>query len=175
LFECTSVEQVAGDVVEPYTLAQVIEWLSFALQFFVRVKAVARANRCSAGLWLVVLTMSTNNLRPFGGWRKNKREIPYSSRHPKHGECRFLGPNSIKKSQKLLQTVARPISSSAREAAADGMRKSGTPDWNVHAVSELLAYFATGAVATVTDTVPRLLGRPATSFEQFVKDHREVA
>ena len=54
------------------------------------------------------------------------------------------------------------------------MRKSGMPDWNVHAVSELLAYFATGAVATVTDTVPRLLGRPATSFEQFVKDHREA-
>jgi Predicted nucleoside-diphosphate-sugar epimerases len=66
-----------------------------------------------------------------------------------------------------IQYVDVPIS-----AAADGMRKSGMPDWNVHAVSELLAYFATGAVATVTDTVPRLLGRPATSFEQFVKDHR---
>ena len=68
-----------------------------------------------------------------------------------------------------IQYVDVPIS-----AAADGMRKSGMPDWNVHAVSELLAYFATGAVATVTDTVPRLLGRPATSFEQFVKDHREA-
>ena len=66
-----------------------------------------------------------------------------------------------------IQYVDVPIS-----AAADGMRKSGMPDWNVHAVSELLAYFATGAVATVTDTVPRLLGRSATSFEQFVKDHR---
>ena len=68
-----------------------------------------------------------------------------------------------------IQYVDVPIS-----AAADGMRKSGMPDWNVHAVSELLAYFATGAVATVTDSVPRLLGRPATSFEQFVKDHREA-
>lgn len=68
-----------------------------------------------------------------------------------------------------IQYVDVPIS-----AAADEMRKSGMPDWNVHAVSELLAYFATGAVATVTDTVPRLLGRPATSFEQFVKDHREA-
>jgi uncharacterized protein YbjT (DUF2867 family) len=68
-----------------------------------------------------------------------------------------------------IQYVDVPIS-----AAADGMRKSGMPDWNVHAVSDLLAYFATGAAATVTDTVPRLLGRPATSFEQFVKDHRAV-
>jgi hypothetical protein len=45
-------------------------------------------------------------------------------------------------------------------------------DWNVHAVSDLLAYFATDAAATVADTVPRLLGRPAISFEQFVKDYR---
>ena len=66
-----------------------------------------------------------------------------------------------------IQYVDVPIS-----AAADGMRNSGMPDWNVRAVSDLLAYFATGAAATVTDTVPRLLGRPATSFEQFVKDHR---
>jgi uncharacterized protein YbjT (DUF2867 family) len=66
-----------------------------------------------------------------------------------------------------IQYVDVPIS-----AAADGMRKSGMPDWNVQAVSDLLAYFATGAAATVTDTVARLLGRPATSFEQFVKDHR---
>jgi len=66
-----------------------------------------------------------------------------------------------------IQYVDVPIS-----AAADGMRKSGMPDWNVQAVSDLLAYFATGAAATVTDIVPRLLGRPATSFEQFVKDHR---
>jgi hypothetical protein len=57
-------------------------------------------------------------------------------------------------------------------AAADGMRKSGMPEWNVRAVGELLGYFASGAAATVTDTVPRLLGRPAISFEQFVQDHR---
>jgi uncharacterized protein YbjT (DUF2867 family) len=68
-----------------------------------------------------------------------------------------------------IQYVDVPLS-----AAADGMRKSGTPDWNVRAVSDLLAYFASGAAAAVTDTVPRLLGRPAISFEQFVKDHREA-
>ena len=59
-------------------------------------------------------------------------------------------------------------------AAAEGMRKSGMPEWNVRAVTELLGYFATGAAATVTDTVPRLLGHPATSFEQFATDHRAV-
>jgi hypothetical protein len=54
------------------------------------------------------------------------------------------------------------------------MRKSGMPDWNVRAVSEFLAYFATGAAATVIDAVLCLLGRPAISFEHFVKDHREA-
>jgi len=57
-------------------------------------------------------------------------------------------------------------------AAADSMRTSGMPEWNVRAVSELLGHFASGAAATVTDTVPRLLGRSAISFEQFVKDNR---
>jgi uncharacterized protein YbjT (DUF2867 family) len=66
-----------------------------------------------------------------------------------------------------IQYVDVPLS-----AAADGMRKSGMPEWSIRAVSELLGYFASGAAATVTDTIPRLLGRPATSFEQFAKDHR---
>jgi hypothetical protein len=66
-----------------------------------------------------------------------------------------------------IQYVDVPIS-----AAAHGMRNSGMHDWNVRAVTDLLAYFATGAAATVTDTVPRLLGLPATSFEQFAKDYR---
>lgn len=66
-----------------------------------------------------------------------------------------------------IQYVDVPLS-----AAADSMRKSGMPEWNVRVVTELLAYFASGQAATVTDTAPRLLGRPAISFEQFVKDHR---
>ncbi len=57
-------------------------------------------------------------------------------------------------------------------AAADSMRQMGMRAWDVTALTDLYAYFASGAAATVTDTVPRLLGRPAISFEQFVKDHR---
>jgi len=68
-----------------------------------------------------------------------------------------------------IRHVNVPIS-----AAAEGMRKSGMPDWDVRLISDLLAYFATGAAATVTDTVPSLLGRRATSFEQFANDYRGV-
>jgi uncharacterized protein YbjT (DUF2867 family) len=66
-----------------------------------------------------------------------------------------------------IQYVNVPLS-----AAADGMRQSGMPEWDVGAVCDLLGYFATGAAASVTDTVPRLLGRQAISFAQFVNDHR---
>src|SRR5262245_56850320 len=66
-----------------------------------------------------------------------------------------------------IQYVDVPLST-----AADGMRKSGMPEWDIRAVTELLGYFASGAAATVTDTISRLLGRPAISFEQFVKDQR---
>ncbi len=57
-------------------------------------------------------------------------------------------------------------------AAEDGMRQSGMPEWNVRLVGDLLGYFASGAAATVTDTIPRLLERPPISFDQFAKDHR---
>jgi uncharacterized protein YbjT (DUF2867 family) len=59
-------------------------------------------------------------------------------------------------------------------AAADSMGKSGMPDWNVRAVSELLGYFASGAAAGVTDTVRLVLGRPAVSFEQFARDYQSA-
>jgi len=68
---------------------------------------------------------------------------------------------------RTIDYVGVPLS-----AAADGMRQSGMPEWNVRVVAELLDYFASGAAATVTDTVPRLLGRPAISFEKFAQDHR---
>jgi uncharacterized protein YbjT (DUF2867 family) len=66
-----------------------------------------------------------------------------------------------------IQYVDVPLS-----AAADGMRQSGMPEWDVAEVCDLLGYFATGAAANVADTVPRLLGRQAISFVQFVKDYR---
>ena len=66
-----------------------------------------------------------------------------------------------------IQYVDVPLS-----AAADEMRKLRIPEWDIRAVTELLGYFASGAAATVTDTIPRVLGHPAISFEQFVNDQR---
>jgi uncharacterized protein YbjT (DUF2867 family) len=89
----------------------------------------------------------------------------------------ITGPEALtfqQAAEKLTAALSRKIEyvDVPLSAAADGMRQAGVPEWNVRVVAELLGYFATGAAATVTDTVPRILGRPAISFEQFVKDHR---
>jgi uncharacterized protein YbjT (DUF2867 family) len=89
----------------------------------------------------------------------------------------ITGPEALtfhKAAEKLSSVLGREIQyvDVPLAAAADSMRKSGMPEWSVRAVSELLGYFASGAAATVTETVPRLLGRPAISFEQFAKDNR---
>jgi uncharacterized protein YbjT (DUF2867 family) len=91
----------------------------------------------------------------------------------------ITGPEALtfqQAAEKLSAVLGRKIQylDVPLSAAADGMRKSGMPEWNVRVVIELLGYFATGAAAAITDTVPRLLGRPAISFEQFAKDHRPV-
>jgi uncharacterized protein YbjT (DUF2867 family) len=91
--------------------------------------------------------------------------------------CVLTGPEALtfqEVAQKLSAVLGRKIDyvDVPLAAAADAMRKSGMPEWNVRAVSELLDYFASGAAAEVTDTVQHLLGRPAISFEQFASDHR---
>jgi len=87
----------------------------------------------------------------------------------------ITGPEALtfhQVAEKLSSVLARKIQyvDVPLSAAADGMRKSGMTEWDIRAVTELLGYFASGEAATVTDTIPRLLGRPAISFEQFVKD-----
>jgi len=89
----------------------------------------------------------------------------------------ITGPEALtfhQVAEKLSSVLGRKIDyvDVPPEAAADGMRQSGMPEWSVRAVTELLGYFASGAAATVTNTIPSLLGRPAISFEQFAKDHR---
>jgi uncharacterized protein YbjT (DUF2867 family) len=89
----------------------------------------------------------------------------------------ITGPEALtfqQVAEKLSSVLGRKIDyvDVPLSVAAEGMQQSGMPEWNVRVVSELLGYFASGAAATVTETVPRLLGGSAISFEQFVKDHR---
>lgn len=57
------------------------------------------------------------------------------------------------------------------DAARQAMLASGMPPWFVEAVLDLYAYMRTAPEAgQVTDNVPRTLGRPATSFAEFVRE-----
>lgn len=59
-------------------------------------------------------------------------------------------------------------------ATREAMLSSGAPTWNVDGLAELWALYETGAAAGVAPDVERLLGRPARSFDDFVRDHRSA-
>ena len=68
---------------------------------------------------------------------------------------------------RAIQYVDVPL-----QTTEDSMRKLHMPEWNVKALSDLYAYFATGGAATVTDTVQKLLGRAPITFAEFCRDNR---
>ncbi len=59
-------------------------------------------------------------------------------------------------------------------AVRESMLGSGVPEWNIDGLAELWAFYETGAAAGVSPDVERLLGRPARSFDDFVRDHQSV-
>jgi uncharacterized protein YbjT (DUF2867 family) len=88
----------------------------------------------------------------------------------------ITGPESLSfhdVAAKLSAVLGRPVRyvPVTPEAALESMLKSGTPEWNAHALADLYRAFATGPYARTTDTVERVLGRPAIPFEQFARDH----
>ena len=59
-------------------------------------------------------------------------------------------------------------------AAREGMVGAGIPDFYADALLELFAWYRTGAAAPVSDDVPRILGRPARSADEWARDHADV-
>lgn len=57
------------------------------------------------------------------------------------------------------------------DAARQSMLGAGMPEWYVNDLLILFDFYAKGYMAAVTDTVPRVTGRPATGVAQFAKDH----
>ena len=49
-----------------------------------------------------------------------------------------------------------------------------TNEWHLNAVCELFQEIADGQDLHITDSVQKLTGRPATSLEQFIRDHQAV-
>ncbi|WP_126446185.1 SDR family oxidoreductase [Sulfuricystis multivorans] len=91
----------------------------------------------------------------------------------------LTGPQALTNAEALAviaEHIGRPIQlvSISEEQAVEGMRQAGMPEPLVQAMSSLNRIIAAGWVAEVTDDVPRLLGRPATAWADFVAEHRHV-
>jgi uncharacterized protein YbjT (DUF2867 family) len=91
----------------------------------------------------------------------------------------ITGPESLSQSD-LAAAISKVLGKTIKhvdipaEAAESAMLQSGMPAWNARAVSELYAYFATGATALTTDTVATVLGRPPIRFDQFAREHADM-
>ena len=57
------------------------------------------------------------------------------------------------------------------EAAKEAMAAAGLPDWLPDFLDRLHARFRAGDFSDVTDTVERLTGSPATTIEEFAREH----
>jgi uncharacterized protein YbjT (DUF2867 family) len=55
-----------------------------------------------------------------------------------------------------------------------GLLASGQPEWQAAALLELNTYARQGHASVVTDTVPRLTGRPGRTLEEWFKDHADA-
>ncbi|RPE64508.1 uncharacterized protein YbjT (DUF2867 family) [Tibeticola sediminis] len=91
----------------------------------------------------------------------------------------LTGPQALTNAE-ALAVISREIGRTvtlvpiSEDQAMAGMRQAGMPEPLVQAMSSLNRIIAAGWVAEVTDDVPRLLGRPATAWPDFVAEHRSV-
>ena len=53
------------------------------------------------------------------------------------------------------------------------MLDAGMPEWQVAALLELQEYYRTGKCGAVTDVLPKLLGRPPITLDQFLSEFKE--
>ena len=86
----------------------------------------------------------------------------------------LTGPESVSASQyaaKLSTAIGKPVKfvDVPPAAAEDGMSKMGMPKPYVDALLELMAAMKSGKADAVTEDVQKVLGRKATSFEDWAK------
>lgn len=88
----------------------------------------------------------------------------------------LTGPESMNAAQyaaKLSSAIGKPVKfvDVPPEAAKDGMLKSGIPAQYVEALLDLLAAMKAGKADGVTDTVEKVTGRKAGTFDAWARRH----
>lgn len=73
----------------------------------------------------------------------------------------------------LSKVIGKKISyvDISQEDAQKSMKEMGMEDWLIAALIELYNIIKAGYASQTTDTIEKILGRKAISFEQFVRDH----
>jgi uncharacterized protein YbjT (DUF2867 family) len=74
---------------------------------------------------------------------------------------------------KIGRAIGKPVAyvPISTDAAEQGMKSSGMPEWLAHNIAEFFGSVATGAYAGTTGDVQRVLGRPAGTYDQFIARH----
>jgi hypothetical protein len=57
------------------------------------------------------------------------------------------------------------------EQMKQALLAAGTPAWSANGMLDLIHLYRTGGASVVTGDVEQILGRKATSFEQFSRDY----
>lgn len=88
----------------------------------------------------------------------------------------LTGPESLSfqaVADQIAAAIGKPVQYVAVPgvAAEQSMLESGMPAWMAHTLVEFYGAVATGAFAGTTDDIERLLGRPATRFDDFIARH----
>lgn len=97
-------------------------------------------------------------------------------------ECQaypLTGPEALTNAQ-IAEKLSRVSGRTIRyvDLPPDDFKKSlgaaGVPDWSANAVIDLQCLYREGGASLVDPTVERLLGRKATSFDDFARDYRSA-
>lgn len=88
------------------------------------------------------------------------------------------GPEALNNDE-IAARISRITGQTARyvdipeEAQRRSLMGLGMPEWQVTALLDLQQYYASGKCAAVTDVLPKLLGRPAITLDQFLNESKD--
>lgn len=91
--------------------------------------------------------------------------------------CTLTGPAAISNAQ-VAQILSDDLGREIRyvdlpsQQFKQALLGAGLPEWSAEALVNLQEFYRAGKASDVTNDVERLLGRKATSFEQFSRDYR---
>jgi uncharacterized protein YbjT (DUF2867 family) len=89
------------------------------------------------------------------------------------------GPEAVT-SEEVAARISRIVGRTVKyvdvpeQALRESMVSAGTPEWLATALVDLQRYYVTGKCAQATDVLPKLLGRPSRTLDQFLEENEDA-